>query len=77
MNGFVNRQLQLGSKQPIHKYKLCNRCEEMRPPEGGIELSPTKWSCAGCWTNRVTKRNLLNAETKADRAVEAQVHAND
>ena len=46
MNGFTRHQLEIGSKQPIHKYKLCNKCEEMRPPEGGIELSPTRWSCS-------------------------------
>jgi hypothetical protein len=65
MNGFVNRQLELGSKQPIHKYKLCNKCEELKPPEGGIELSPHKWSCARCWANRVSRRSLLDAKTKA------------
>ena len=40
MNGFVNRQLQLGSKQPMHKYKLCNKCEELKPPEGGNRVVP-------------------------------------
>jgi hypothetical protein len=69
MNGFTRHQLEIGSKQPIHKYKLCNKCEEMRPPEGGIELSPTRWSCSSCWANRVTSRNL-NAKTKAKRAIE-------
>lgn len=71
MNGFTRNQLAIGSKQPIHKYKLCNKCEEMRPPEGGIELSPTRWSCSTCWANRVTKRNLLNAKTETTGTAKA------
>jgi hypothetical protein len=48
----------------MHKYKLCNKCEEMKPPEGGIELSPSRWSCARCWANKVISRSLLDAKTK-------------
>jgi hypothetical protein len=63
MNGFVNRQLEIGSKQPVHKYRLCTKCEEQRPPEGGVDMSPTRWHCSVCWAHRVTSRNL-NAKTK-------------
>lgn len=24
-------------------------CGEMKSPNGGIDLTPTKWVCAGCW----------------------------
>lgn len=58
MNGFVKQQLEIGSKQPIHQLKECNKCNEIKPPEGGIQMSPSKWYCAGCWTNRATRRNL-------------------
>lgn len=63
MNGFVKQQLEIGSNQPIHKYKVCSKCEETKPPEGGIDMSPTKWMCAMCWTNRATRRNLKYAKT--------------
>ena len=71
MNGFTRHQLEIGSNQPIHKYKLCNKCEEMRAPEGGIELSPTRWSCSACWANRVTRRNLKNAKTETTGTAKA------
>jgi formylmethanofuran dehydrogenase subunit E len=57
MNGFVAQQLTLGSKQPIHQLKQCNKCDEMKPPEGGIQMSPSKWHCAACWTKRAIKRS--------------------
>jgi hypothetical protein len=63
MNGFVRRQLAIGGVQPMHKYKECAQCNEMKPPEGGIEMSQTKWHCARCWANRVISRNLKNAKT--------------
>jgi len=63
MNGFVKRQLDIGSTQPVHKYKECNACNEMKPPEGGIQLSHTKWHCARCWANRVISRKLRDAKT--------------
>jgi hypothetical protein len=64
MNGFVRRQLAIGSVQPLHKLKECAQCNEMKPPEGGIQMSHTKWHCVSCWTNRVTRRNLRNAKTQ-------------
>lgn len=63
---FVTQQVSIGSRQPVHQHKMCSKCESMRPPEGGINMSPTKWICAVCWTKRATTRNLLqNAATKA------------
>jgi len=58
MSGFVRRQLSMGSQQPLHQYKLCDKCEEARPPEGGVEMSPNRWHCALCWTKRVTIHKL-------------------
>jgi len=58
VNGFVKRQIDIGSKQPIHQLQLCNKCEEKRPPEGGIQMNPSKWYCASCWAKKVTVRNL-------------------
>ena len=55
---FVKTRIDIGSKQPIHQLKLCNKCEEMKPPEGGIQMTPSKWYCAPCWTKRVVVRNL-------------------
>jgi hypothetical protein len=64
MNGFVRQQLAIGSKQPFHRYKECSQCNEMKPPEGGIQMSQTKWHCVVCWANRVTRRNLKNAKAE-------------
>ena len=68
---FTSHHLQLGSKQHVHQLQLCNKCEEKRPPEGGIQMSAAKWICACCWTKRVTTRNLIeHAKTQATRAIE-------
>jgi hypothetical protein len=64
MSGFAKQQLEIGSKQPVHKHKLCNKCEEMKPPEGGVQMSPSKWHCAPCWVKRVVVRNLLDSGEK-------------
>lgn len=59
MSGFVKQQLSIGGdRQPLHQYKQCNKCENMKPPEGGIQMSPNKWHCAHCWAKRVIGRNL-------------------
>jgi hypothetical protein len=64
MNGFVRQQLDIGSKQPLHKLRECAQCNEMKPPEGGIQMNHTRWHCAKCWANRATRRNLKNAKTE-------------
>lgn len=56
MNGFVAQQLSLGDRQPHHKLKECNKCNEIKPPEGGIQMSPNKWYCANCWTRQAIRR---------------------
>jgi len=62
MNGFAKQQLEIGSKQPIHQFKQCARCEDTKAPEGGIQMSPNKWYCASCWAHRATRRPK-NAKT--------------
>lgn len=47
----------LGDKQPLHKFKFCNKCNASKPPEGGIEMG-TKWHCQSCWTRRMTSGNI-------------------
>lgn len=39
-----------------HQFKLCSKCNQDKPPEGGIEMSPTRWLCASCWTNKAIRR---------------------
>lgn len=64
MNGFVRRQLAIGSTQPVHKLKECSQCNEMKPPEGGIQMNHTRWHCARCWANGIISRKLKNAKTQ-------------
>lgn len=47
----------LGASQPLHKFKLCARCDTAKPPEGGIEMG-TKWICQSCWNKKITGKNL-------------------
>lgn len=43
------------TRNPVHKFKHCQKCDKPRPPEGGIEMSTTRWICAACWTVRATR----------------------
>ena len=71
---FTTNHLQLGSKQPVHKLQLCNKCEEKRPPEGGIQINAARWICACCWTKRVTTKNFVqHAKTQTPRDLEGQI----
>lgn len=36
------------------KFKNCFKCEEKKPPEGGIEMGQ-KWMCANCWIIKATR----------------------
>lgn len=31
---------------------LCNGCNYETPPEGGIQLTASKWICSKCWVER-------------------------
>jgi hypothetical protein len=53
---FAANQISLaGSAKTSHQYKLCHFCEERKPPEGGIQLSPRRWLCAVCWVDKTRK----------------------
>jgi hypothetical protein len=57
-SNFVNNHIRLNGNVHGHKLRLCNKCEEKKPPEGGVQMSAARWMCASCWTNRVTSQNL-------------------
>jgi hypothetical protein len=39
------------------QFRFCSgRCQEERPPEGGVELAPGKWRCGACWIEMARKR---------------------
>jgi len=43
--------LGLNQNQPVHKLRSCNRCDQIKPPEGGIDMGH-KWICQTCWVTR-------------------------
>lgn len=57
-SNFVNNHIRLNGNCHGHKLQLCNKCAREKPPEGGVEMSATRWICASCWTNRITSQNL-------------------
>jgi len=54
--GFAHKQ------QPLHKLKLCYKCDTTKPPEGGIDLGH-KWMCQPCWILRTTGGQLKQYRT--------------
>ncbi|CAB4136542.1 hypothetical protein UFOVP312_13 [uncultured Caudovirales phage] len=55
---FVKQNINLNGnlKQPVHRYKFCDQCETKKPPEGGVQVRPTRWVCAACWVRKATPR---------------------
>jgi len=49
--------IELGGNPPANKFKFCDKCKTMKPPEGGIDMG-SKWNCQSCWTKRITYKNL-------------------
>jgi hypothetical protein len=43
--------------QQLHPFKSCDKCEQKKPPEGGITMGQ-KWICQACWIIRTTGRYL-------------------
>ncbi len=44
-------------KVSVH-YRFCSgKCQDERPTEGGIELSPGRWRCGACWMEMARKRS--------------------
>jgi hypothetical protein len=60
---FAEQQLQISAKQPSHPFKICGKCQQDKPPEGGIYMG-ARWMCAGCWTRQSSKKNLLRGRAK-------------
>lgn len=42
--------------QPAHAFRDCIRCNEQRPPEGGVDMGASKWVCAKCWSRVALRR---------------------
>ena len=57
-SNFVNNHVRLNGNMYAHKMQMCSRCLREKPPEGGVEMSATRWICASCWTDRETGRQL-------------------
>lgn len=38
-----------GSAKGELPMRPCSKCGHDKPPEGGIQMSPARWVCAGCW----------------------------
>lgn len=57
---FVKQRIELPNSAntavTAHKFKLCAKCEEKKPPEGGIDMGRGRWLCAACWTRQATRR---------------------
>lgn len=57
---FVKNQLHMPKStdnlRNAQRLKLCTQCEEKKPPEGGIQMNPTRWICAACWVAKATRR---------------------
>jgi hypothetical protein len=49
--------IELGGNQPVHKLRNCNKCDVIKPPEGGIDMGH-KWICQSCWIARLTGKHL-------------------
>jgi hypothetical protein len=50
---FMRKNLTLNGSQPhLHPMRKCDKCEKLKAPEGGIQMSPSKWHCAECWTRK-------------------------
>ena len=63
-SNFVNNHVRLGGNCHAHKLQMCGKCLRDKPPEGGVEMSATRWICASCWTDRETGRHLKQARVK-------------
>lgn len=48
--------MQQPHKQPLHRFRDCNKCLKPRAPEGGVQMNANKWLCAQCWAARAAQR---------------------
>jgi hypothetical protein len=63
-SNFVNNHVRLNGNTHAHKMQMCSKCLREKPPEGGVEMSATRWICASCWTDRETGRQLKQVRMK-------------
>lgn len=35
-------------------FKFCVRCQRDLPPEGGVDIGPSRWICAKCWQRKLS-----------------------
>lgn len=45
----VNDIVLPGSAQSNYALKRCDKCGKDKRPEGGAQMRPGRWYCAGCW----------------------------
>lgn len=38
-----------GSRTQLQPLKMCANHKELKPPEGGCQLTPKRWVCSRCW----------------------------
>jgi hypothetical protein len=55
--------IELGGNQPVHKLRNCNKCDVVKPPEGGIDMGH-KWICQSCCIARLTGKHLRQNSTQ-------------
>ena len=55
--------LGLNGNQPVHRLRICNKCDETKPPEGGVDMGH-KWICQACWIMRLTGKHLRQYQIK-------------
>jgi formylmethanofuran dehydrogenase subunit E len=51
----MNRIRLWGSPVGNRPFRKCDKCQEERAPEGGIEIGK-KWMCARCWGKRTAHK---------------------
>jgi hypothetical protein len=42
-----------GSAKDEAPMRMCDKHGQMAPQGGGVQITPTKWSCATCWKLRL------------------------
>ena len=60
----MNNPVRLNGNVHGHRLRLCNKCEEIKPPEGGVQMSVARLICASCWTDRETRKSLKQVRMK-------------
>lgn len=48
----------LGSQRSVQPLRVCDKCDELSAPEGGVQVSPKRWLCANCWISLRNRKHL-------------------